>query len=77
MLKSILEGVRKFKMQTLDFIGRNVCFRESRKVAMPLPSIHGSAEKHGPVLVSTVFPIRFPRRVPRPPEGVRFFERIS
>jgi hypothetical protein len=76
-MKPLLEGVREFKMQTLDFIERNTCSRESRKVAMPLPSICGNAEKHGLVLVSTVFPMAFPRRVPRPPEGVGFFERIS
>ena len=68
-------------MQTLDFIGRNRCLIESRKVAMPLPSIFGNAEKQGPVLVSTVFPIPFPRRIPTPPEGVRFLreshDRIS
>jgi len=64
-------------MQTLDFIGRNTCLRESRKMWMPLPSICGNAEKHGLVAVSTVFPMAFLRQVPRPPEGVRFFERIS
>jgi hypothetical protein len=54
-----LEGVREFKMQTLDFIGQNTCPRESRKVAMPLPSICGSAGKHGLMLVSTVSPCPF------------------
>jgi hypothetical protein len=57
-------------MQTLDSIGQNACFGESRKMAMPFPLFCGSAQKQGPLLFSMVFPIPFLRRVPRPTEGV-------